>query len=327
MAAGYAVPHLALKQPWVADNHSFLLRWLAGIDGPGDEDSTQAVVVFRDWLAKLQAPNVVLSGEEASGFTEAQWAQVSRVFAPFMDEKTAVHCVSFVRHPLHALVSHKNQFTKAGHPYSVHTFPGLYKRHVMASGTAFLGAPWPGRTTATVLSYEEAMAVGIWPCFLRHLGLAPAAFPTADGPRVPRNVSVSIESRWILGGLPPEVAQAPEVFNTVAGLPGTKDGLSAAEAAWVWQELGEEVNAWLRQRDLPKYEFEAPLVDVGSPDLWPMAYVLALTQRLQNRRHAEMTWLRRAVDAIAVSHKPAKWHPDARRRFNMLLGETTSWRL
>jgi hypothetical protein len=327
-SADVALPSSVVDLPGWQINHSYLMMALAGRK-PNDDlnpevyDESEVRRLFLVWLKAQTASTLLFSGENASQFDERAWGQLRELLAPFIDENAEVRCLFFARHPLPRALSVRNQWMKWGQSWS----PALlipHARGCQESLKAFRSV-WGDEAVVEVHSYEAAQQEGIWPYFVRTMGLNPVDFPAVELNSRAENRSTSLELRWILGACDPSHPGAKRWMRQKLDIRvGTRDGFTAEEASEVWSLIGEMENVWLAEHGLPPYELEWSVVNVGSPELWPEAFVSEWQGSMQRAGKEERTFFAAALRRLRDGEVARAWHPTARERFETLLNVDSS---
>lgn len=324
LAAGVAVPADVTQNPTWDRNHSYLMMKLAGRPAgggmkPEEYEAMDADGLFRVWLADQTAPTLLISAEKMSHFNAENWSRIRDFFTPHMDSRTQVRCISFARHPLTRALSLRNQLAKSGQHWS----PGkmLSADSAFQDGLKAFQEVWGAEASVEVCRYEEVKERGIWPEFLRIIGLNPAGFPPKVLIDRGVNRSVSLEMRWIFEacGAVSDVGKRRWRRSKWHFKSGTKDGFTASEAAEIWAAAGEQVNGWLVERGLPTYVNDVEPVDLGSAALWPAAFVAEWRAALERAGDEERAYFLATFQRLRQSDLAAAWHPEARERFSSLL--------
>lgn len=322
-SADIALPSGVVDLPGWEKNHSYLMMALAGRK-PNDDlnpevyDESEVRGMFLVWLKAQTASTLLFSGENASQFDERAWGQLRELLAPFVDESAEVRCLFFARHPLQRALSVRNEMMKSGW-----ACPSSYLLQHQRNGHESLKAfrsVWGDEAVVEVHSYEEAQQDGIWPYFLRTIGLNSEGFPALELNSQAENRSVSLELRWILGTCNPsnsgEFRWMPRKLDIRSG---TRDGFTAEEASEVWSLIGEMENVWLAEHGLPPCKMEVSVVNVGSPDLWPEVFLAEWQESMNRSSEEERTFFTAALQRLRDAEVAKAWHPTARERFESLL--------
>lgn len=323
-AAGVAIPNNVIQHPGWQKNHSYMLRKLAGLPPSNNVDgelfeATPAKELFQAWLQDQTAPTLLISAESMDHFNLEAWSRLRDFFEPYVDASTEVRCIAFVRHPLSRVLSIRNQQMKSGRLWSPKK--GLKMMiDFWKDSLRHFGEVWGERAAIELHSYELVAGSGFWGHFIHILGLNPDDFPAVDVIDRGANRSVSLEMTWILSACDTTQQGIKEWFSDKWHFKsGTKDGFTLEEAEAIWAELGEEENAWLAEHGLPPCELKGPFVDLGSPDLWPQAFVDEWRTRLEKAPPPERAFFETALQRLQKSDMASSWHPSARDRFLELL--------
>lgn len=282
-------------------------------DVPHDFQAANDPELFKRWLETCNSPHLLISAEDLSAITLADWQALRAYFQPFMDAETVVRVLIFARHPVDLASSMRNQIEKKGPSNrGIRAFTNALSRYEKLP--ELLSAAWGDPLSIEWHSYEEAKSAGLWPYFVRLMGLNPQDFPMTE--HLEANVSVPFESRRIFHHFAED--EHRDLLSKIRKIEsGTEDGLTEEEAQEVWSIAGERMNNLLVNVGLPSYEPVAGRFNLTSPDLWPSEY-LAEWKRIWS----ELTPEQRASVVAAFEglrkEESGAWHPKARSRFESL---------
>lgn len=318
--AGWAVPSRFLKEEhgFATRDHSLLLRCIVKRQNRGKWISAENMRVipqlFRAWLSECTCPGLILSLEGMAGFSAEEWRQLKDFLSDFVDDRTLLRFIYFVRDPLRQYLSNRNQWMKNGRQMGL---PEIKALPLHFNPFQAMQTVWGKSASFEPKIYESAKEQGLWRSFLKWMDLSPEAIGVRAG-HTRRNASVSLESRLILSQCDPQSPEQKEWMRRIRRLPGTEDGLSMEEAEEVWSKRGETINKWLKDHGFPVYVFDPPILFMSSSSLWPESCVQAWSQEIEEWAGDDLAMLRSAFQSVARDKQLTQWHPAALQRFACL---------